>query len=159
MKQMILMLSLASLLPLGSVSAAVDGGNEDRAANFRNAVEKLRSVKVIGGSATGFTLTPGEFFTLAQECLKNGTREDFKGLLEDRNPVVRVMGLVCLAQSDQAAYAEVAEAHKGDSAAVSYMIGCVIRHATVGRIAERLVKEPFFLGREAGQLPASAEKS
>jgi hypothetical protein len=157
MKLRILLLSIVMLLPFGSALAA--GGGDERAANFSAAVEKLRSVEVIGGSATGFTLAPGEFFKLTQEFLKNGTTGDFKALLEDKNPVVRVMGLVCLAQSDRAAYAEVARAQRRDRAHVSYMIGCVIRHSTVAQFAERLAEDPFFLGQEEGQLPASAPRS
>jgi hypothetical protein len=155
MKLKILLLSIVTLLPLGSALAA-GGGGRDRAANFRAAVEKLRSVEVVGGSATGFTLAPGEFFKLSQEFLENGTTEDFKGLLADKNPVVRVMGLVCLAQTDRAAYAEIARAQRRDRAEVAYMIGCVIRHAAVAQIADRLVENPFFLGREEGQLPPPA---
>ena len=157
MKLKILLLSIVTLLPFGSALAA-DGGDNERAANFRVAVDKLRSVEVIGGSATGFTLAPGEFFKLTQEFLKNGTTEDFKGLLEDKNPVVRVMGLVCLAQSDRAAYAEIARAQRRDRADVSYMIGCVIRHATVAQLADRLADNPFFFGREEGQLPTSTSE-
>jgi hypothetical protein len=157
MKLTILILTLVTLLPFGSALAA-GGGDDERAANFRNAVDKLRSVEVIGGSATGFTLAPGEFFKLSQVFLKNGTTEDFKGLLADKNPVVRVMGLVCLAQTDRAAYAEIAKSQRLDRADVSYMIGCVISHATVAQIADRLIENPFFLGREEGRLPTSTSQ-
>jgi hypothetical protein len=155
LKLKILLLSIVTLLPLGSALAA-GGGGRDGSANFKAAVDKLRSVEVIGGSATGFTLAPGEFFKLSQELLRNGTAEEFKGLLGDKNPVVRVMGLVCLAQTDRAAYAEIAAARRRDRANVSYMIGCVIRHATVAQLADRLVENPFFFGREEGQLPPPA---
>jgi hypothetical protein len=152
MKIKILLLLFVALLSSGSAFSAPDGASS-KAENFKDIVKRVRSIEIIGGSATGFLLAPGEFFKLSKECLKYGTVEDFKELLKDENAVVRVMGLVCLAQSAPARYAELAKAHSDDNVQVSYIIGCVIHRATVGQISQRLVNNPYFLGRDEGQLP------
>ena len=96
---------------------------------------------------------PGEFFNLSQECLANGTVNDYKELLKDDNPVVRVMGLVLLAQADPEEYSIIAKDYQDDKTVVETQRGCVIGPATVGNIARWLEKNPYYFGREGGQLP------
>jgi hypothetical protein len=96
---------------------------------------------------TGFGLAPGKFYTLSQECLSIGTPADFRLMLFDRTPLVRVMGLICLAQSvDAEEFAKAATVMDGDRAVVRYTNGCVMdQTATVGDIARLLTEGRFFL--------------
>jgi hypothetical protein len=79
-----------------------------------------------------------------------GGVEDFKALLRDQNPIVRVMGLICLAQSISSdEFGEDAKALYMDAAPVKYTNGCLLNQSvTVGMIAKRLVEKRFFLVAE-----------
>ena len=117
--------------------------------SFLTVVKKVELLKSVS-YRVGLTLAAGEFHKLSEECLRLGRVEDFKVLLRDQNPIVRVMGLICLAQSigpDE--FAENAKALYTDAAPVRYTNGCVLNQsATVGMIAKRLVEKRFFLAAE-----------
>jgi hypothetical protein len=98
----------------------------------------------------GYGLAPGEFFMLSQECLRSGTTGDFRRLLADGMPLVRVMGLISLAQSVKTAeLAAVATSMSADTAVVTYTNGCVLDlQTTVSDIAAQLAEGRFFLAGE-----------
>ena len=118
---------------------------------FEVAIRKVRRLESVS-YRIGFTLEPGEFYKLSQECLKYGAVDDFRALLKDESPIVRVLGLICLAKSVNAEeLAEVARPLFTDSAQVRYTNGCVLnQRATVGRIARQLAEGRFFLTDEGG---------
>jgi hypothetical protein len=89
----------------------------------------------------GFTLTPGEFHRLAQECRRHGSPDDFRRLLLDPSPLVRVLGLVCFRDSvDARDFASVAVTMAGDKVVVKYTDGCILdASVAVDDIARRLV--------------------
>lgn len=111
-------------------------------------VRKLRGVKAVTASAVGFASAKGEFFKLSEEILRVGTAEDFKRMAEDENVVVRVMGLVCLAQLGVGQHGEVLRSHLHDASGVALTVGCIRHDTTVGEIARRLLADPNFLGHE-----------
>jgi hypothetical protein len=100
----------------------------------------------------GFGLAAGEFHSLSQEALRAGTPDDFKRLLTDWTPLVRVLGLICLAQSVSAVEAEVASAAASldkDKAVIMFTNGCVMdQTSTVADITRRIVEGRFFLAGE-----------
>ncbi|MDQ3816573.1 MAG: hypothetical protein M3362_02640 [Acidobacteriota bacterium] len=118
---------------------------------FEVAIRKVRRLESIS-YRIGFALAPGEFYKLSQECLKYGAADSFRALLKDESPVVRVLGLICLAKSLNAEeFAEAARPVFTDDAQVRYTNGCVLnQRATVGQIARRLAEGSFFLADENG---------
>lgn len=100
----------------------------------------------------GFGLAPGEFHSLAQEALRAGTPDDFKRLLRDWTPLVRVLGLICLAQSVSAVETEVAITAASldtDKAVITFANGCITdQTSTVEDITRRIVEGRFFLSGE-----------
>jgi hypothetical protein len=111
-------------------------------------VSKVSTLTVASGSEVGFGRAVGEFYKLSKAILRCGTVDDFKEMLKSDSPMVRVMGLVCLAQTiDEREFEDVIRAQAEDKAEVSYVIGCIIYKATIGRIAEKLAKNPFLFGR------------
>ena len=118
---------------------------------FEAAISKVRRLESVS-YRIGFALEPGEFHKLSQECLKYGTVDNFRALLKDESPVVRVLGLICLTKSVNAEeFAEVARALFTDAAQVRYTNGCVLnQRATVGQIARRLAEGRFFVADEDG---------
>lgn len=94
----------------------------------------------------GFGSAPGEFHQLVEDCLASGKVEDFEQLLFDKNPVVRVLGLICLARSlDEGDFAASARLLFNDEADVEYDNGCVIRlRGTVGQLARMLADGKFL---------------
>jgi hypothetical protein len=122
----------------------------DRRYEFTSLAFKLRGVKRVTSRTPGWTAAVGEFFRLSEEMLRYGSAGDFERLAEDENPVVRVMGLVCLARADPEKSAAVLPLHFGDQAVVDVSHNCVTYETTVGRLARRLLSEPNFLGHESG---------
>ncbi len=122
----------------------------DSGYEFTSLVFKLRSIKLASSRTPGWS-GPGEFFKLSEELLRYGSARDFERLAEDESPVVRVMGLVCLAQVDPARYAAVLPLRLGDRATVSVARDCVLYETTVGELALRLLTEPNFFGHAGGR--------
>src|SRR6266850_1398453 len=63
-------------------------------------ISKLRSINVLSDYELVGWSGKHEFFELSKEFLWAGTERDFMRFLSDRNPVVKAMGLLCLAQTD-----------------------------------------------------------
>ncbi|HEY0321856.1 MAG TPA: hypothetical protein VGC66_12920 [Pyrinomonadaceae bacterium] len=123
---------------------------------LRAAFSRLKALDSVTSSSVGFAAMPGKFFLLSQDFMKYGSVPFFKELLKNEKPVVRVMGLVCLAQTlSTEEYAEILEAHKADCEEVRYTRGCIGGRATVGQIAQWLKDDPYFFGRESGKEPSS----
>lgn len=122
----------------------------DRLYELRSIVWKLRTIKQVSSIAPGWS-PPGEFFTLSEDLLRYGEAKDFKNLLEDENPIVRVMGLICLAQTDFEKYAPTLRIFLIDKAEIVLHNKCLIGRTTVGKIAAHLLEDPNFLGHRSGQ--------
>lgn len=52
----------------------------------------------IGGSVVGAGASPDAFYILAKKVSGEGEDKEFRSMLMDSNPAVRIMGLVCLAK-------------------------------------------------------------
>jgi len=117
----------------------------DKRYELRSVVWKLRTIKQVSSRTPGWS-PPGEFFNLSEDLLHYGEAKDFKKLLEDENPIVRVMGLVCLAQTDFEKYAPTLRSFLIDKAEIVLADTCLIGRTTVGQIAAHLLKDPNFLG-------------
>jgi len=115
---------------------------------LRSIVWKLRTVKEVSSATPGWS-PPGEFFLLSEELLRYGNEEEFKKLLEDENPIVKVMGLVCLAQLDFEKHSQTLRAHAIDKEVVVLHAQCSVINLKVGQIAEMLLKNPNFLGHQS----------
>jgi hypothetical protein len=98
----------------------------------------------------GWTLEAGEFHKLSEDCLRYGRVEDLKALLGDESPILRVLGLICLAKSvGPEEFLAIAKPLYVDRAQVRITNGCILnRSATVGAIAEQLAGDRFFLAAE-----------
>jgi len=116
-------------------------------------ISKLRSVAVLSDYELVGWSGKHEFFELSKEFLWAGTERDFKRFLSDRNPVVRAMGLLCLAQTDFDKHFLTLFSHTKDKGEVSLAHGCIISRITVGEFAKRLLANPYFLEPE-GKKPA-----
>jgi hypothetical protein len=64
---------------------------------------------------------------------------------KESRPVVRAMGLLCLAQLNAEKYRALLSPHTTDKESVYLSQGCIGSTITVGEFAERLLKNPFFL--------------
>lgn len=115
----------------------------------RELAEALGKIRKLDSASfrIGFGSAPGKFHALALECLKHGTVENFKEMLADEAPLVRVMGLLCLSQSMKPGeFAALVETFRKDEARVRYTNGCVIdERATVGQLAQQIADGLFRL--------------
>jgi len=95
----------------------------------------------------GFGLQPGEFHEVVEQCLRVGTKEEIKSLLDDVDPVIRVLGLICLARLvSPNEFVEFARPLFLDLGTLKYTNGCIVNlSGTVGEIAKALAEGRFFL--------------
>ncbi len=159
MKHICWLVSLVALLVIGAEASAQEQNepsaepfNVEVAASrsaFTAVVRKARRLKSIS-YRVGWTLEVGEFQKLSEECLRYGRSEDIKALLGDENPIIRVLGLICLAKLVAPGdFVAVAKHLYGDRAEVRITNGCVLNQsATVGAIAQQLGEDRFFLVAE-----------
>jgi hypothetical protein len=122
--------------------ALAQGDNSQRF--FDPLPSKLRAVKVLSNHDRGFG-NSNDFYLLSREFLTKRTEKDFRLMLRDRNPVVRAMGLLCLAEVDAREHYLALLYHTKDEEEVYLHEGCVVSKITVGEFARRLLKNPHFL--------------
>ncbi len=115
--------------------------------------EGLRDLTQVDGEMVGPSGTPGEFYKLAQKIMwdeKYKERSEVRDMLTHANPIVRAMGIVCLARylpaveaDAKAAYPEVVADIKAmyeDQGVISVMsMGCMVFRTTVGEFAKEIV--------------------
>jgi hypothetical protein len=156
MKHSLWIVSLMCLLLSGTEASAQEprhrGLQVDVAVSqsaFTAAVRKVRRLEFVS-YRVGWTLEAGEFHTLSEECLRYGSLEDLKALLGEESPILRVLGLICLAKSvGPEEFLAIAKPLYVDRAQVRITNGCVLNQsATVGAIAEQLAGDRFFLAAE-----------
>ena len=147
-----------ALLVFGSFIPALGQGIKSDTLFGGLPVSKLRSVAVLSDyELVGWT-GKHEFFELSKEFLWTGTERDFKRFLSNRNPVVRAMGLLCLAQTDFDKHFLTLFSLTKDKEEVSLAHGCIISRITVGEFANRLLANPYFLEPE-GKKPLTQPPS
>jgi hypothetical protein len=112
----------------------------------------LRALKSLSNHDPGFG-GRNDFYILSKEFLRRGTVKEFRAMPHDRNPVVRAMGMLCLAQTDADEHYLTLLLHTNDEAEVYLHEGCIISKITVGEFARRLLSNPYFLDPE-GKRPA-----
>ena len=112
---------------------------------------KLASVKWLSNHDPGFG--GNEFYKLSKEFLLSHNPSDFKRMVHSRNPIVKAMGLLCLAQVDSDKYWFTLLAHGSDKEEVYLHRGCVVSKLTIGEFTQRLLSNPYFLEAEE-QRPA-----
>lgn len=67
-----------------------------------DARESLQQLDSVGSRVVGYGGKPSKFYKLMQIFLKHGSQADFDELLSSTNPIVRAMGLACIARGDEA---------------------------------------------------------
>lgn len=111
---------------------------------FDPLMTELAQVKWISNHDPGFG-TPNEFYKLSKQFVKTHTAADFRRMLNHFNPIVRAMGLLCLAQKEKDESFIILLAHTKDEAVVYLQRGCLRSEITIGEFAKRLLIEPDFL--------------
>ena len=105
---------------------------------------QLLKVKWISNYDPGFG-SPNEFYKLSKQFLKSHTTSDFHRMTNHLNPIVRAMGILCLAQTAKDDSFMVLLSHSNDEAVVYLSQGCFRSEITVGEFAKRLLADPNFL--------------
>src|SRR5687768_15794395 len=66
---------------------------------FTAVVRKVRRLESVSYRVAGLWKLVSH--KLSEECLRHGSIEDFKALLREESPILRVLGLICLAKSSR----------------------------------------------------------
>lgn len=133
------------LVLLGNVELA--WSQSARQHGFDPLMTKLVSVKWLSNHDPGFGGS-NEFYKLSKEFLKTHNRSDFQRMVYSRNPIIKAMGLLCLAQVDSDKYWLVLLSHWQDNEEVYLHQGCIVSKITIGEFTQRLLLNPYFLDPE-----------
>ena len=115
-----------------------------RSRGFDPSMSKLLTVKWISNHNRSFGGS-NDFYQLSKEFLKSHDSSDFRRMVNQRNPIFRAMGLLCLAQLDRDQYFLVLLSHWTDPGEVSLHEGCLVTRITVGEFVQRVFIDPHFL--------------
>jgi hypothetical protein len=129
------------LVLLGNATIAEAQSKKPFTLDFQSG--RLLRVKWISNHDPGWW--KNEFYQLSKELLKSYKLEDFKRMANQRNPIVRAMGLLCLAQADRDESILILLSHWNDAEEVYLHQGCIVSRITVGEFAQRLLMNPHFL--------------
>ncbi len=104
------------------------------------ALETFLGNYIISGFAVGVEPEPGEFYLLSKRIAEEGSQEQFRLMLKDSCPVVRVMGLVCLSRRRYDF-----DVLQGDAVTITALpFGCGGIKMTVEEFSIRLKKDETF---------------
>lgn len=99
--------------------------------SLEDEIQQLRKIGLVDGAAVGASPRPGNFYSLIKDFLKKGTEDDFIKLTEDENPIVKSMGLLCLAINKKSI--NILREHLTDRDKIDYCpLGDIIEGNTVG---------------------------
>ncbi len=116
------------------------------ALSIEDAYQKLKQLTVVDGDAVYYGAVEGEFYKLSLAFIEVETQDGFLKMLDDPNPVVRVMGMWCLNKSDRKQHLARIKSMYSDTAEVDFVpAGCVVNAVSVGEIAKQVVKNPHLL--------------
>ena len=154
-----LMRRLICLLLLAGCFTPIQGQRTKVRPAFDGLPSKLRKVMALSTHQPGWG--SNDFYKLSKEFLKNRTKTDFMFMLNDGNPIVRAMGLLCLAQTNAVEHffehSFTLHGHTGDTEEVYLHDGCITSRITIGEFAKRLLQNPYFLEPE-GKAPVMASE-
>jgi hypothetical protein len=142
--------TICCLVLLGNVAIAY--AQSARPRGFDPLSVKLASVKSLSNRDTGFG-NGNEFYKLSKDFLESHNPSDFKRMVHSRNPIVKAMGLLCLAQLDSDKYWLTLLSRWKDNEEVYLHEGCIVSKITIGEFTQRLISNPYFLDPE-GKRPA-----
>ena len=134
--------TLVIVLLLAGVTTA--HAQNSKPSSFDPLMTELVRVKWISNHDPGFG-SPNEFYKLSKQFLATHTRADFLRMLNHFNPIVRAMGLLCLAQKQRDESFMILLAHTSDETVVRLSRGCLLSEITIGEFAKRLLIDPDFL--------------
>lgn len=141
------MIVIVLLLVPTSAASDIKVPNDSRVP--RRLLEELASLKAVEGAVVGDSGGPGDFHLLSEKIVKFSTSADFLAFIEDRRPIVRAMGLVCLTRTDfQTAKPVLAKRLREDVTFSCFPWGCVGQEMTEGELAWQLLHDPGFLQAE-----------
>ena len=146
-----LMRALANIVVCVLLGVAVSHpafGGDDMAIEdaFPLAKERVYHLNDVGGFA-GFAIQPTPFLTMSVVLSKAGDKQLFESYLQNSNPVVRAMGLACLAQTDTGELAKACERFKTNSESLTVWRGaCMGSRMSLGELADKLRGDRNYLG-------------
>jgi hypothetical protein len=125
----------------------VAGANESQTgASLDAQLAQLRKVDRVDGCAVGVGGTPGQFFAVASDILKHAALVDYRTMLSDSHPVVRVMGVLGISLQHPESK-EATDSLLTDNTKVAWQpFGCDLTNVDVGYVAQALLKDPTVLG-------------
>ena len=128
------------ILLLGFLSFAIPTNAEGELEHY---VAELAKVKMVAGSRVGYAGSPSKYYELYQRIFNIGSKEDFKKMLNDKNPIIRCMGITCLVQDKETHH--LIKRLENDNTKVSFLpYGCIVSEITVGIFAREMLKDPNF---------------
>lgn len=107
------------------------------------AMEHLKDVGIVSGYAVGYSGSPGDFYTISLIISEPFEEKIFMQFVQSDNPVIRAMGMICLARKDKLKYERQVHSFYKDTAEVKYVpMGCVISTITLDNLARKITEDP-----------------
>jgi len=101
-------------------------------------------VSGVDGAAVGVVADRGEFYEFAQKIMKEAERSELRGLLRERDPIARAMGIVCLARHLPETEPDIRGLYNDREVVEVRPLGCMVTTMTVGEFAREIVTSREF---------------
>lgn len=106
----------------------------------------FQDISMVTGNYVGYGGGPGDFYTVSLILSNPFNEELFLNMLKNDKPVVRAMGIICLARENLSKYEDNIRSLYNDTTSVYYMpiydMGGSIK---IGELAQKIVEEPKML--------------
>jgi HEAT repeat protein len=120
-----------------------------------DAIALLRTLRTVTGSAVGSEFKPGTFFLLSRYFLMVGSIEDYEALTRDDDPMVRAMGMLCMALVAGPDAVPALRQRLGSRVRMDCLpFGCCVEAWHEADLARLLLHDPSFFGHSSDRVPA-----
>jgi hypothetical protein len=105
---------------------------------------QIQSLRHVGGFMVGDGPDPSEFYLLSKKILELGNAKTYTTMLEDNNPIVKSMGIVCLSYKIENSKSEINKLIDDQTVISVFPFGCTGEYMTVGKFAAKILNIPGF---------------
>jgi hypothetical protein len=117
---------------------------DDSPAKLRQTLS--HSLKLVDGAAVGDGASPGLFYTIGDSLIIIKRDSVYFEFIQDTNPNVRILGLYCLANTNNIKAKDILNQYIHDTSKVQFMpFGCIISQVSFGSIVTNIIENPRFL--------------
>jgi hypothetical protein len=116
--------------------------------HLSKAFMELNGLDAVGTDTGELVGLPTRYYEISKIFIKHAKERDINILLANKNPIIKAMGLICLANNKDISINIRLYNYVNSTEKVQLQLGCVVGESTLGILAKHLIDDPKYLGNK-----------